>query len=86
MCVKIYITYSPIKPKIKIWTDPRVNNPIIIGAIPKSKELQFKIFLKKKINATNMETILKTKPINVIILRGNFECLIIAKIPISYNV
>ena len=45
----MYITYSPIKPNIKICIEPSVNSPIIIGAIPRSKELQFKIFLKRRL-------------------------------------
>ena len=41
--VKIFITYSPIKPSRKICIDPTPNIPIKIGAIPTSKESQNKI-------------------------------------------
>ena len=86
MCVSIVITYSPIKPSKKIWNDAKKKKPIIIGAIPRLNELQYKIFANKYTSPRIIEMKLAKKPTNVINLNGILECFIIPNIPKSYKV
>ena len=63
-----------------------MNSPNIVGADPKEKESQNKIFKIKYIRAINKHMKLETNPNNVINLRGALECFTIPSKAKSYRV